>query len=238
MMFENRFKTSLFYSILVHGLIIVILAFTGIFTMPEIQDKIVEISLLEPMGGHAGGAIEEQIEEVQVKSEIDSIVEKKEKILKPKPKVIKKVVQKKAKVSKKTSKVMVGKVLDNPGNEASFGMGNGKGIGSGDGKGTGFGDGDGMDVAVQPPKIIKHKTPKYPSIAKRNGVEGVTHIKILIDSVGKVEDVIIAKSSGSKLLDNAAIKAVKKWKFISAKNKDGHAIRCYASMPIVFRIKK
>lgn len=240
MIFENRFKTSLFYSILVHVLIIVVLAFTGVFTIPKIQDKIVEISLLEPMGGHSGGAVVEQIEEVQQEQEQEPepIVEKKKRIIKPKfkPKVIKKVVQKVAKIPKKASGVMTGKVVDNPGNGEDVGTGNGKEIGLGDGKGTGIGSG--MGIAVQPPKIIKHKTPRYPFAAKRDGIEGVTRVKILIDSAGKVEDIIIAESSGSKLLDDAAIKAVKKWRFIPAKNKAGHVIRCYASMPIVFRIKK
>lgn len=239
MMFENRFKISLFYSILAHVLIVAILALTGLFNITKIQDEIVEISLLEPMGGYSCGAAVEEVEEVEpeVQQEPEPIIEKKKKIIKPKikPKVIKKEVKKVPKIRKKTK---IGKVVAKSGEGNEVGTGNGKGIGSGEGRGTGFGTGKGMDIAVQPPKIIRHRTPRYPSVAKRNGVEGVTQIKILIDSKGNVENVIIAKSSGSKLLDNSAIKAVKKWKFIPAKNKDGHVIRCYASMPIVFRIKK
>jgi protein TonB len=241
MIFKNRFKISLFYAILIHVLIVVILALSGIFTVPKFQDKIVEISLLEPMGGHAGGAVEE-IEtvptKVNLKVEPDPIVEKKKKIIKPK--VAKKTIKKVVKDPHKIKKVANSKLSNNNNNNKGKGIedGNGQGVGSGIGKGTGTGKGQAMEIAVKPPKIIKHKKPSYPSLAKKNGIEGITRIKILINNLGKVEDVIVAKSSGSNLLDEAAVKAVKKWEFIPAKNKDGHKIRCYASMPIVFKIKK
>lgn len=242
MIFKNRFKISLFYAILIHVLIVVILALSGIFTVPKFQDKIVEISLLEPMGGHAGGAVE-QVETVQTEPEPpevepDPIVEKEKKIIKPK--VVKKTIKKVVKEPRKIKKVANSKLSNNNNNNKGKGIedGNGQGVGSGIGKGTGTGKGQAMEIAVKPPKIIKHKKPSYPSLAKKNGIEGITRIKILINNLGKVEDVIVAKSSGSNLLDEAAVKAVKKWEFIPAKNKDGHKIRCYASMPIVFKIKK
>ncbi|MCD6259061.1 MAG: energy transducer TonB [Helicobacteraceae bacterium] len=48
---------------------------------------------------------------------------------------------------------------------------------------------------------------RYPSIAKRMGFEGVVHIMLVIDTSGKLLDVMLEKSSGHKLLDSSALKA-------------------------------
>lgn len=50
---------------------------------------------------------------------------------------------------------------------------------------------------------------KYPSVARRLGVEGTVHVKFTILSNGKVEGVEVARSSGHKTLDKAAVLAIK-----------------------------
>jgi periplasmic protein TonB len=50
----------------------------------------------------------------------------------------------------------------------------------------------------------------YPRIAKRMGFEGVVHIMLVIDTSGKLLDVMLEKSSGHKLLDSSALKAANK----------------------------
>lgn len=55
--------------------------------------------------------------------------------------------------------------------------------------------------------------PEYPSSAKRRGVEGTTKVRVSVDTGGNVTDVQIAQSSGNSALDEAALRAVRRWKF-------------------------
>ena len=59
--------------------------------------------------------------------------------------------------------------------------------------------------------------PSYPSSCKRLGHEGATVLKVTILSKGKCDSIEIIKSAGCKSLDKAAIKALKKAKYIPAK---------------------
>ena len=59
--------------------------------------------------------------------------------------------------------------------------------------------------------------PSYPSSCKRLGHEGATVLKVTILSKGKCGSIEIIKSAGCESLDKAAIKALKKAKYISAK---------------------
>ena len=55
--------------------------------------------------------------------------------------------------------------------------------------------------------------PRYPSIAKRRGIEGSVIFEISVANDGLVNNVIIIQSSGSSTLDNAASKTIKTWRF-------------------------
>lgn len=55
--------------------------------------------------------------------------------------------------------------------------------------------------------------PVYPVIAKRRGFEGKVQLMIIINSLGDILNVIVSKTSGYNLLDNAAVDAVEKWDF-------------------------
>jgi len=59
--------------------------------------------------------------------------------------------------------------------------------------------------------------PSYPSSCKRQGHEGTTVLKVAILSKGKCGSIEIIKSAGCESLDKAAIKALKKAKYIPAK---------------------
>ncbi len=55
--------------------------------------------------------------------------------------------------------------------------------------------------------------PPYPRIAKRRGQEGTVVIEISINNNGHVNRTSIFKSSGSSVLDRAALKTIKTWRF-------------------------
>jgi protein TonB len=62
--------------------------------------------------------------------------------------------------------------------------------------------------------------PKYPSIATSRGWEGTVRLLVRVSAEGLSEEVTVQRSSGYDVLDEAAIEAVEKWKFIPAKRGD------------------
>jgi protein TonB len=59
--------------------------------------------------------------------------------------------------------------------------------------------------------------PKYPGIATSRGWEGTVHLLVNVSAAGDSEEVTVQRSSGYDVLDEAAVEAVEKWKFIPAK---------------------
>src|SRR5579885_2066519 len=59
--------------------------------------------------------------------------------------------------------------------------------------------------------VVKKVPPDYPAIARQMKVAGKVEVDVVIDAEGNVEDVKVL--SGNALLTNAAVSAVKKWKF-------------------------
>lgn len=62
--------------------------------------------------------------------------------------------------------------------------------------------------------------PKYPGIATSRGWEGTVYLLVKVSVEGLSEEVTIQRSSGYYSLDEAAIEAVEKWKFLPAKRGD------------------
>src|SRR5207244_12987743 len=67
---------------------------------------------------------------------------------------------------------------------------------------------------LAPPSYGYTPLPSYPAAAREQRVEGVVVLSILVGVDGRVVDVSVATSSGSRALDNAAFSAVKKWTFV------------------------
>jgi protein TonB len=80
--------------------------------------------------------------------------------------------------------------------------------------------------------------PAYPIQALRAGIQGTVMLKVLVDPTGKPLQVVIARSSGSRLLDDAARKHVlAAWRFHPAM-RDGHAIEVWALVPVRFNLNR
>lgn len=118
-----------------------------------------------------------------------------------------------------------------------LGNGTGSGIGSGSGTGIGSGHGSGTGTGILAPRLLKMFEPEYPQTARVKGIEGTVVVKIEVLTNGKAGEIEVVASSGSDDLDRAALDAVKHWRFIPAKDRNsGHAVTCYTSVPIVFRL--
>jgi len=69
--------------------------------------------------------------------------------------------------------------------------------------------------AQESERKVKFKIdPRYPEIAKKMGLAGVVRLEIVVAPNGSVKDTKVI--GGHPILVNAAVDAVKKWKFESA----------------------
>ena len=84
------------------------------------------------------------------------------------------------------------------------------------------------------PRILKKVHPKYPEAARRAEREGVVTIEFTVDVGGKAVDINVAKPMGAGL-DEAAIEAVKKWRFTPAK-RGGEHVPMRVQVPIKFTL--
>lgn len=117
------------------------------------------------------------------------------------------------------------------GGAAGGGTGNGAGSGgSGGGRGTG-----GQGLA--PPGILSKAEPAYPNEARNAGQAGTVVLRIQILTNGRPGSISVTASSGYALLDRAAIDAVKRWRFIPAKDRSsGKSVVSYTTLPVVFEL--
>lgn len=84
-------------------------------------------------------------------------------------------------------------------------------------------------------KASKRVEPAYPPQSRRAGEEGSVHLRILVDERGVPRDVQIMKGSGFARLDQAAMEAVRKWRFVAATN-GSQAITAWTQVAITFRL--
>jgi TonB family protein len=85
----------------------------------------------------------------------------------------------------------------------------------------------------EPPRCIRQPRPNYPDKARKCGIGGKTVVKALIDVDGSVIETVIAETSGSKSLDDAALAAMKKAKYKPAMRKD-NPVQVWIGVPINF----
>jgi TonB family protein len=86
---------------------------------------------------------------------------------------------------------------------------------------------------VEPPKPLHQPKPEYPDLARKRGIEGTVLLQVLVGLDGSVKEVKVMR--GIEGLDQAAIEAVKKWRFQPAHSK-GEPIECWVAAPIWFHL--
>lgn len=88
---------------------------------------------------------------------------------------------------------------------------------------------------VEKASVLSTVSPKYPRLAKRRGIEGVAMYEIWLDANGEQIKQTLIDSSGTKMLDKAALDAIKKWEF-SPHLVDGQAIAHRVQIPVRFTL--
>lgn len=85
-----------------------------------------------------------------------------------------------------------------------------------------------------PPSMAGNAPPPYPLLAQQNGWWGTVLLRIEIDATGAVQSVLVERSSGHSILDDAAVKAVRRWRGEPARIA-GQAVATSETLPVHFR---
>lgn len=93
---------------------------------------------------------------------------------------------------------------------------------------------------VMPPSFgasyLQNPAPAYPLLARRRGDQGKVMLRVLVNAGGAADKIEIRSSSGSSLLDDAALEAVKRWRFVPARRGDD-AVTAWVLVPITFALE-
>lgn len=93
---------------------------------------------------------------------------------------------------------------------------------------------DGGDLSA---KMISAKPPSYPLEARRRHEEGTVVLGVLVAVDGLVADISVAQTSGSSLLDQAALAAVRRWRWAPLM-RGGQPVMVQGQVKIPFVLKR
>ena len=135
----------------------------------------------------------------------------------------------------------IGPPSNGMGSGGGIGNGRGGGIGSGDGAGFGPGSGGGfgggafrVGGGVSQPQVLSKIDPEYSEEARKAKYSGTVLLQLVVDVDGLAKNIKVVKGVGLGL-DEKAVEAVKKWKFIPGK-KNGQPVPVYATVEVNFRL--
>ena len=77
--------------------------------------------------------------------------------------------------------------------------------------------------------------PRYPAGARRRGVQGEVLVRVAVGRDGRAERVEVLRTSGSALLDAAAVEALERWRFEPARA-GGQPVAATVEIPVTFRL--
>jgi protein TonB len=105
--------------------------------------------------------------------------------------------------------------------------------GATDGDGGGSGSGGASAAGWIPAQYQRCPAPAYPVAAKKDHLAGQVLLSVTVDQEGHPTTVILRRSSGYHILDDAAIATVKRWLFKPA-TQNGRKIDSRVEVPVRF----
>lgn len=87
------------------------------------------------------------------------------------------------------------------------------------------------------PAYRRNPPPVYPASARRRGYEGTVILEVLVNARGTVDELRVSRSSGFKVLDRAALRAVKIWLFEPGRQGE-RAVAMWVKVPVRFQLQK
>ena len=92
---------------------------------------------------------------------------------------------------------------------------------------------------LEPPRAdmayLNNPAPSYPAVSKRAGEQGRVLLRVRVDPQGQVENAMVQVTSGFPRLDEAALAAVRRWRFVPARLGD-RAVAGWALVPVTFAL--
>ena len=85
------------------------------------------------------------------------------------------------------------------------------------------------------PSYLKNPKPRYPTMARKRGIEGLVLLRVEVLPDGRVGKLEVKRSSGYRILDNSALRTIVKWKFLPA-IKDGTLVQAWINIPVRFEL--
>lgn len=104
-----------------------------------------------------------------------------------------------------------------------------------DGVADGEGSGDAAAPVYAKLRLLEMKRPVYPLRCLRLGIEGRARVRMLVGENGRPQEVTLASSSGDASLDEAALEAVRLWRFEPAR-RNGVPVRAWVNVPVEFKL--
>jgi len=89
---------------------------------------------------------------------------------------------------------------------------------------------------ANPPLLLSRVMPEYPRQARLRGVEGLVLLEAILDLEGHIEEEIKVLQSIPSL-DNAAIQALRRWRFRPARDHRNQPVRVILEVPVRFVLK-
>lgn len=83
--------------------------------------------------------------------------------------------------------------------------------------------------------VVSGASPRYPASARQSGWEGTVTVRVLVDVDGTAASVSVRDSSGRDVFDDAAVNAVKRWRFSPA-TQGGEPVASYHDVKVRFRL--
>jgi protein TonB len=93
---------------------------------------------------------------------------------------------------------------------------------------------EGFVASSTNPKIVSWAKPEYPEMARRAQIEGTVIVKVLVGPDGTVKQAVVLQSV-NPLLNNAAIDAAYRCKFVPGKQRN-IPVKAWMALPFNFRL--
>lgn len=94
--------------------------------------------------------------------------------------------------------------------------------------------------AAEPPRYqaayLNNPQPPYPLMSRRLRETGTVRLHVMVDAAGRAEQVRLRAGSGFDRLDQAAVAAVRDWRFVPA-SRNGQAVAGWVEVPVHFRLE-
>lgn len=85
------------------------------------------------------------------------------------------------------------------------------------------------------PDYAYNPQPDYPMLLRDQGVGGVVWLRVWVDREGRPGEIRLARGSGYRLLDDAALRAVRQWRFVPARSGE-ETLASWVEFPIRFTL--